>query len=70
MSAKHQNIDTRVTPELRAKAEYIAAAERRKLADWARLSLEAAVAAYEAQHGSIPVLPPVTPGAAGTGAAG
>ena len=65
MSAKQQNIATRVTPELRAKAEYIASAERRKLADWARLSLEAAVSAYEAQHGPIPVAshpaPPATP---------
>ena len=56
MSTKQQNIATRVTPELRAKAEYIAAAERRKLADWARLAIEAAVAAYEQAHG--PVLPP------------
>lgn len=56
MSTKQQNIAARITPELRAKAEYIAAQEKRKLADWARLTLEAAVAAYEKQHGPI-VLP-------------
>ena len=69
MSAKQQNIATRVTPELRAKAEYIAAAERRKLADWARLSLEAAVAAYEAVHGAI-VLPAAHPAPPATDAGG
>lgn len=53
MSTKQQNIAARVTPELRAKVEHIARVEKRKLADWARLTLENAVAAYEAEHGEI-----------------
>ena len=61
MSTKAQNIAARVSPELRAKAEYIAAVERRKLADWARLSIEEAVSRYEAAHGPIPTAPPAPP---------
>ena len=68
MGAKDSNIACRVSPELRAKAEAVAKAERRKLADLARLAIEDYVAAYEAEHGPIPT-PPPPPAAAAAGGA-
>lgn len=51
--SKGSNIATRVSDSLRAKAEYIADKENRKLADWARLALQQAIADYEAKNGEI-----------------
>jgi hypothetical protein len=53
MPAKDSNLAGRVDAATRAKAEYIAGKEKRKLADWVRLSLEGVIEAYEAKHGEI-----------------
>jgi len=53
-------LNLRVSPTLRAKCEYIAAQQRRKVTEWGRLAIEDAVAAYEAAYGPIP---PPTPAA-------
>ncbi len=50
-------LNLRLTPTLRAKADYIAAQERRRVTEWGRMAVEDAVAAYEKQYGPIP-LPP------------
>lgn len=49
-------LNLRLTPTLRAKADYIAAQERRKVTEWGRLRIEDAIAAYEKANGVI-VLP-------------
>lgn len=53
MPAKDSNLSGRVDAATRAKAEYIAKQEKRKLADWVRLSLEGVIEAYEAKNGKI-----------------
>ncbi|GAB2959138.1 hypothetical protein GCM10027048_28010 [Hymenobacter coalescens] len=58
MAAKEtlsEALNLRLTKTNRAKAEYIAAQERRKVTEWGRLAVEDAIAAYEAQHGRIPL---------------
>lgn len=51
-------LNLRVTPTLRAKAEYIADKQRRKVTEWGRLLIEDAVAAYEKENGPIELSPP------------